>query len=67
MILAEPIISLIYQHGRFTAEATGETADSLRFYAIGLVGYGRESSRTGIDAINKRNLPMFVKLYSRLR
>src|SRR5436190_7138820 len=39
MILAEPIIALIYQHGRFAAEATIRTAEALRFYAIGLVGY----------------------------
>src|SRR5436305_2385212 len=38
-MLAEPIISVIYQHGRFTADATHQTAGALRFYAIGLVGY----------------------------
>jgi len=39
IIMAEPIISLIYQHGRFTAFATEQTAGALQFYAIGLVGY----------------------------
>src|SRR5437016_4519154 len=39
IILAEPIIGLIYQHGRFTSAATIQTAEALRFYAIGLVGY----------------------------
>jgi putative peptidoglycan lipid II flippase len=38
IILAQPIIGLIYQHGRFTADATLHTAEALRFYAIGLVG-----------------------------
>ena len=65
MILAEPIISLIYQHGRFTAEATRQTAAALRFYAIGLVGYaGVKVLAPAFYAINKRNLPMVVSLFS---
>jgi putative peptidoglycan lipid II flippase len=65
IILAEPIISLIYQHGRFTAEATRQTASALRFYAIGLVGYsGVKVLAPAFYAINKRNLPMFVSLLS---
>src|SRR6266568_2866573 len=34
-MLAAPIISVIYQHGRFTAEMTRQTAGALQFYAIG--------------------------------
>jgi putative peptidoglycan lipid II flippase len=65
IILAEPIISLIYQHGRFTVEATHETASALRFYAIGLVGYsGVKVLAPAFYAINKRNLPMLVSLFS---
>ena len=37
--LAYPIIQLIYQHGRFTAFDTGQTALALQAYAIGLSGY----------------------------
>ena len=37
--LANPIVALIFEHGRFTAEDTEATAVALRFYAIGLVGY----------------------------
>ena len=49
IILAEPIIRLIYQHGRFTADATQQTAAALRFYAIGLVGYSRgQGARAGL-------------------
>ncbi|TLZ57774.1 MAG: murein biosynthesis integral membrane protein MurJ [Gammaproteobacteria bacterium] len=36
MVLAEPIISVLYQHGRFGAHETAESAAALRFYAIGL-------------------------------
>ncbi len=36
-VLAEPIVRLIYEHGRFTPHDTVETARALRVYAIGLV------------------------------
>ena len=65
IILAEPIIALIYQHGRFTATATGRTAEALRFYAIGLVGYSAvKVLAPAFYAINKRHLPMVVSLLS---
>ncbi|MGI8481323.1 MAG: murein biosynthesis integral membrane protein MurJ [Chthoniobacterales bacterium] len=65
MILAEPIISLIYEHGRFTADATLQTAAALRFYAIGLVGYSAVKVLTpAFYALDKRNLPMLVSLLS---
>ena len=37
--LAYPIIELIYQHGRFSAFDTGQTALALEAYAVGLSGY----------------------------
>jgi putative peptidoglycan lipid II flippase len=65
VILAEPIIALIYQHGRFTAEATMHTAEALRFYAIGLVGYSAvKVLAPAFYALDKRNLPMLVSLLS---
>ena len=65
IILAEPIIGLIYQHGRFTADATAQTAAALRFYAIGLAGYaGVKVLAPAFYAINKRHLPMVVSLIS---
>src|ERR1700719_2955920 len=39
MVLAEPIISVLYQHGPFGAHEAAESAGALRFYAIGLCGY----------------------------
>jgi len=39
MVLAGPIISLIYEHGRFGAGDTAATAQALVFYAIGLYAY----------------------------
>jgi putative peptidoglycan lipid II flippase len=65
VILAEPIIALIYQHGRFTADATAHTAEALRFYAIGLVGYSAvKVLAPAFYALDKRNLPMLVSLGS---
>jgi putative peptidoglycan lipid II flippase len=37
--LAAPIVSLLFEHGRFTSADTAATARALQFYAIGLVGY----------------------------
>ncbi len=39
MMLAEPIISVLYQHGRFDAHQAAQAGGALRFYAIGLAGY----------------------------
>ena len=65
IILAEPIIGLIYQHGRFTSDATAHTAEALRFYAIGLVGYSAvKVIAPAFYALDKRNLPMLVSLAS---
>jgi putative peptidoglycan lipid II flippase len=60
-MLASPIISVIYQHGRFTAEMTRQTAGALQFYAIGLVSYAVLKVLTpAFYAIGKRNTPMVV-------
>lgn len=39
VVLAEPIVSLIYEGGRFTAADTSAVAEILRAYALGLVPY----------------------------
>ncbi|MGE5200136.1 MAG: murein biosynthesis integral membrane protein MurJ [Rhodospirillaceae bacterium] len=39
IVLATPIIALIFEHGAFTAAHTAATAAALAFYAPGLVGY----------------------------
>ena len=39
VVLAHPIISLVYEHGRFGAADASATADALVFYAVGLYGY----------------------------
>ena len=39
IVLAEPIVALLYQRGRFTDADTQATTAALRFYAPGLIGY----------------------------
>jgi putative peptidoglycan lipid II flippase len=39
IVLADPIIALIFERGRFTAADTAATARALQFYSVGLVGY----------------------------
>ncbi len=65
ILLAEPIISVIYQHGRFTAEATRQTAAALQFYAIGLAAYSAvKVLAPAFYALDKRYLPMMVSIFS---
>jgi putative peptidoglycan lipid II flippase len=60
-MLASPIISVIYQHGRFTSDMTRQTAGALQFYAIGLVSYAALKVLTpAFYAIGKRNTPMLI-------
>ena len=64
-MLASPIISVIYEHGRFTPEATRQTAGALQFYAIGLAAYSAvKVLAPAFYALDKRYLPMMVSILS---
>jgi putative peptidoglycan lipid II flippase len=39
IVLATPIVQLLFEHGRFVAADTTATAGAVRLYAIGLAGY----------------------------
>ena len=61
IILAEPIMSVLFQHGRFKAHDAFEAAMALRFYAIGLCGYAAlKVLVNAFYAIDRRKTPMFV-------
>jgi putative peptidoglycan lipid II flippase len=61
MLLAEPIISLLYQHGKFTPEQAQLAAGALRFYAIGLTGYSAlKVLVNAFYALDRRKTPMVV-------
>jgi len=61
MMLAEPIISVLYQHGKFTADQAAQAAGALRFYAIGLGGYAAlKVLVNAFYALDRRKTPMLV-------
>jgi putative peptidoglycan lipid II flippase len=61
IMLAEPIMSVLYQHHKFTAFEAGEAAGALRFYAIGLSGYAAlKVLVNAFYALDRRKTPMFV-------
>jgi putative peptidoglycan lipid II flippase len=65
MVLAEPIISVLYQHGRFDAYQTAQAAGALRFYAIGLVGYAAlKVLVNAFYALDRRKTPMIVSFFA---
>jgi putative peptidoglycan lipid II flippase len=61
MLLAEPIISVLYQHGKFNAWQAAQAAGALRFYAIGLGGYAAlKVLVNAFYALDRRKTPMLV-------
>jgi putative peptidoglycan lipid II flippase len=61
MMLAEPIISVLYQHGKFDAREAAQAAGALRFYAIGLAGYAAlKVLVNAFYALERRKTPMLV-------
>jgi len=61
MMLAEPIISVVYQHGNFNAHQAEQAAGALRFYAIGLAGYAAlKVLVNAFYALERRKTPMLV-------
>jgi putative peptidoglycan lipid II flippase len=58
-VLAHPIISLIYQHGRFGAHDTAATAQALLAYAIGLYAYsGVKVFAPAFYALDEARIPV---------
>lgn len=63
-ILAEPIIHLIYQHGRFNLHDTHQTALALQAYTIGLAGYaGIKVLVPCFYALDQPRTPVRVSLF----
>jgi putative peptidoglycan lipid II flippase len=61
IILAEPIISVLYQHGKFNAYQTVQAAAALQFYAIGLAAYSAMKVLVpAFYALDRRKTPMIV-------
>jgi putative peptidoglycan lipid II flippase len=65
IVLAEPIIALIYQRGKFLDTDSLHTAEALQFYAIGLVGYSCiKVLSPAFYAIDRKWTPMTVSFCS---
>lgn len=63
VVLAEPIISLLYERGRFDAADRLATAGALRAYGYGLLFYaGLKVLQPAFYAIEKRWLPMIASI-----
>jgi len=63
IVLAVPIVRVIFEHGRFLPADTLATAAALQFYAIGLVGYSvvRIASPT-FYALGRNRTPVIVSV-----
>jgi len=64
-VLAKPIVALVFEHGKFTAFDTAQTAKALAAYAIGLAGYGAiKVLSPAFYALNDARTPMLISLGS---
>jgi len=65
MALSNPIISLIYQHGRFGPDDTIRAGGALFFYSFGLCGYsGVKIVTDGFYALKSIRIPVIVSLFT---
>jgi putative peptidoglycan lipid II flippase len=64
-VAAEPIISLVYEHGRFGADDTRAAATALAAYSVGLTGYAAiKVLGPAFYALGDATTPMRVSLAS---
>lgn len=64
-VAAEPILALVYEHGRFGADDTRAAAAALSAYAVGLTGYAAiKILGPAFYALNDAATPMRVSLAS---
>ena len=65
IVLAVPIVRVIFEHGQFKPSDTLSTAAALQFYALGLVGYSvvRIASPT-FYAFGRNRIPVIVSVIS---
>ena len=63
MVLAPPIVRLIFERGAFTAADTAATAAAVQFYAIGLVGYSIVRITSPVFyALGRNRTPVMVSI-----
>jgi putative peptidoglycan lipid II flippase len=65
MVLAEPVVALLYQRGEFTSSDTAATAAALMFYAPGLLGYSTvKIASPTFYALRDSRTPVLISLVS---
>lgn len=65
IVLGRPIVALIFEHGKFTAVDTVQTADALAAYSLGLAGYAAVKVLSpAFYALKDARTPMLVSLGS---
>ena len=63
LVLGEPIIRLIFEHGRFDATDTINTARALNLFVIGLVAYACvKVIAPAFYAVNRSRIPVFASI-----
>ena len=67
IILAEPIIAVIFEHGAFTSADTRATAMALSLYAVGLFGYAANKVVVPVFTPSRRLVPGNRQLYRHRR
>jgi putative peptidoglycan lipid II flippase len=65
IVLREPVVGLVFEHGRFTAFDTAQTANALAAYAFGLAGYGAvKVIAPAFYALDDARTPMLISVSS---
>ncbi len=65
VVLARPIIRVLYERGQFSQHATLETASVLQYYTVGLAAYaGIKVLAPAFYALNKPYTPMLISFFS---
>jgi putative peptidoglycan lipid II flippase len=63
LALADPIVRLLFERGRFLPSDTAATAAALRFYAVGLAGYAATRIVSPIFyAVRRSRVPVIVSV-----
>lgn len=63
LALAKPIISVVFEHGEFTAESSAITGTALFFYSFGMIGYAVcEVLNKSFYALSDGKTPMLTSI-----